>query len=211
MKDISFLITISRRSDAEAFIRFYKKYGIATVYSAICHGTARLKTLSLLGLEQSEKVIHLAMVSRQKARFLLRHLSSELQIDVPDRGVAVAVPVSSIGGGKTMAYYLDGQEIADREDTEMECKYELILAVLDRGYTEMVMDAARSAGASGGTVVHAKGTGAKAAEKFFGVSIADEKEMIFIVARTNQKKDIMRAIMQNAGVSTPAQIGRAHV
>ena len=68
----------------------------------------------------------------------------------------------------------------------------------------MVMDAARSAGAGGGTTVRARGTGAKAAEKFFGISLAEEKEMVFIVSDVNKKKDIMRAIMQDAGINTKA-------
>ena len=65
------------------------------------------------------------------------------------------------------------------------------------------MDAAREAGAAGGTTINAKGTGA-GAEKFFGLSLAVEKEMVFIVASVDKKKDIMKAIMQKAGVDTKA-------
>jgi len=49
------------------------------------------------------------------------------------------------------------------------------------------MDAARSAGAGGGTVIHANGTGMESARKFLGVSLAAEKEIIFIVTRTEEK------------------------
>jgi len=67
-----------------------------------------------------------------------------------------------------------------------------------------VMDAARSAGAMGGTVLHAKGTNPFGENRFFGMSIADEKEMIMILTAANQKTAIMRAIMDKAGVSSPA-------
>ena len=86
----------------------------------------------------------------------------------------------------------------------MESKYELIITICSGGCTDMVMDAARSAGAAGGTVVHAKGTGAMSAKKFFGLSIAAEKEMVFIVARSKNKNEIMRAIMHHAGADTEA-------
>ena len=69
----------------------------------------------------------------------------------------------------------------------------------------MVMDAARGAGAYGGTVIHAKGTGMEQAEKFMGVSLAAEKEMIFIVAKKEQKNDIMKAVMEQAGLDTKAK------
>ena len=69
----------------------------------------------------------------------------------------------------------------------------------------MIMDAARAAGAYGGTVVHAKGTGMEAAEKFMGVSLAAEKEMVFIVTKTEQKNAIMQAIMKDAGLDSKAK------
>ena len=67
------------------------------------------------------------------------------------------------------------------------------------------MDAAREASASGGTVIHAKGTGAEKAEKFLGVSIATEKEMIFMVTRKENKNAIMKAIMEKAGIESKAR------
>ena len=85
----------------------------------------------------------------------------------------------------------------------MQTVQELIVAVYEKGYTDMVMDAAREAGAGGGTTIRAKGTGA-GAQKFFGLSLAEEKEMLFIVTATDKKKDIMRAIMQNAGIDSKA-------
>jgi hypothetical protein len=66
------------------------------------------------------------------------------------------------------------------------------------------MDAARAAGARGGTVLHGKGTGSKDAEKFFSVSIASEKEVILIVAKSSEKAAIMQSIVQGAGVGTEA-------
>lgn len=84
-------------------------------------------------------------------------------------------------------------------------KYELIVVIANHGYSEEVMEAARAQGAGGGTVIHAKGTGLEKAEKFLGVSIADEKEMIFIVAKAEMKNSIMRSIMENAGLGSKAK------
>ena len=67
----------------------------------------------------------------------------------------------------------------------------------------MVMDAAREAGAGGGTTINAKGTAA-GAEKFFGLSLAEEKEIVLIVSDAEKKKDIMKAIMQKAGIDSKA-------
>ena len=82
---------------------------------------------------------------------------------------------------------------------------ELIVIISNQGYNDMVMDAAREAGAYGGTVVHARGTGMERAERFLGISLASEKDMIFIVAKTGQRGPIMRKIMEKAGMETPAK------
>ena len=86
----------------------------------------------------------------------------------------------------------------------MNFTHELIIVVLNQGYTDEVMNAARAAGAGGGTVLHAKGTGAEYARKFLGVSLASEKECILIVSETGNRSAIMEAIAREAGPSTPA-------
>lgn len=84
----------------------------------------------------------------------------------------------------------------------MDFSHELIMVIMNEGYSDTVMDAARSAGAGGGTVLHAKGTGRARAQKFFGVSLADEKDVVYIVAHADEKAAIMQAIADNAA---PAQ------
>ena len=88
---------------------------------------------------------------------------------------------------------------------EKEITHELLVVITNQGHTDMVMDAARAAGATGGTAVHAKGTGTELAKKFFGVSIAAEKELIFILTLEETRVPIMKAIMAQAGMQTEAQ------
>ena len=66
------------------------------------------------------------------------------------------------------------------------------------------MNAARSAGAAGGTVIHGKGTIPENAARFLNVSIASEKEVIMIVSRREDKAKIMRSVLERAGASTEA-------
>ena len=69
-----------------------------------------------------------------------------------------------------------------------ETEYELLVAIANQGCIDTVMDVARSVGAGGGTVIHAKGTGMETAEKFLGVSLAAEKEIILIVNKKRTEK-----------------------
>jgi len=79
-------------------------------------------------------------------------------------------------------------------------KFDLILTVVNRGFADTVMDAAKSAGAHGGTVLYARGAGIHEAEKFFGISIQPEKEVVLILVQREYKKNIMLAITKEAGL-----------
>lgn len=81
-----------------------------------------------------------------------------------------------------------------------EKKYELIITVVNRGFADLVMDAAKSAGATGGTILHARGTGIHEAEKFFGISIQPEKDVVLILTERDSKNPIMQAIKKEAGL-----------
>ena len=102
--------------------------------------------------------------------------------------------------------FLKGNEAGTGKYTpELNFAYELIVIIASEGQTDLVMDAARAAGARGGTVLHGKGTGAKADPKFHNISIAEEKEVILIVSKTEEKSEIMRSILKKAGPDTPAK------
>lgn len=132
---------------------------------------------------------------------LMRAAKRKMFIDIPGNGIMLAIPIKSVSGGKNLAYFTDGQEIGGAVP-DMNFKNELIVIILNEGYADMVMDAARSANAAGGTILHAKGTGGQKAEKFFGVSLAEEKDMIYIIAPSGKKSEIMKAVNQSCGTDT---------
>ena len=80
--------------------------------------------------------------------------------------------------------------------------FELIVSIVNKGFTSIVMDAARSVGAKGGTIINAKGSGAHEAEKMFGITVQPEKEMVFIIAPKDERNDIMKAIIEKAGLNS---------
>ena len=80
--------------------------------------------------------------------------------------------------------------------------YELVLTILNRGYTDTVMDAAKEAGARGGTVVNARRVGFEDAQNLLGFSIQPEKEIIVILIPKAEKKPVMQAINKVAGLTS---------
>ena len=80
--------------------------------------------------------------------------------------------------------------------------YEMILCVVNAGYSELVMDAAREEGARGGTVIHARGTANKEAEQFFHIAIQPDKEIVIILVSSEIKDNVLHAIYKNAGLKS---------
>lgn len=206
MSDIYIMTTIIDRKNSKKYIDLYKKDKLEVMYITLGEGTARGDILDYLGLEASEKMVIFNFMQQHDWMLTKKNLQRKLQIDAPGEGIAFLVPLSSIGGKRTLQFLLDRQELPESEESTLkDTTYELIVAIADQGNLEMVMDAARGAGAYGGTVIHAKGTGMEYAEKYLGVTIAAEKAMIFIVTKKDQKNSIMKAIMEQAGMQTPAK------
>lgn len=84
-------------------------------------------------------------------------------------------------------------------------EHELIVCIVNAGFSEQVMDAARSVGAGGGTVIHAKGTANKEAEALFRITVQPEKEMVMILVAQKLKEDVLHALYKSVGLNTPGQ------
>ena len=201
MHGADLMITITDRTRCGEFAAWYQEHGVSLVLTALGHGTATAEILDFLGLEASEKAVMFCVAPHSPR--MVREAARALWLDVPGNGVLMTVPVCSIGGMATKEYLVREQE--GEESMEKIPSHELIVVITNQGCTDMVMEAAREAGAGGGTAIHAKGTGMELASKFFGVSIAAEKEMLFILVREQDKKPIMKAVMTKAGMQSEAQ------
>lgn len=164
-------------------------------------GTAMPSMLDMLGIESNERRIMLSVAGPEKTEKLIVLQKERLFLGVPGHGITVARHKKHRRRKNRGYLNKDGNE---KYTPELNYSYELIIAIANSGRTDTVMNAARKAGARGGTVIHGKGTGNENAEKFYHVSIAEEKEVILIVSAASQKSEIMRSILENAGPGTPA-------
>ena len=175
MSELYLMATISDRNQSRRFLAFYKEYGISVTFLTLGRGTAASEVLDAFGL------------------------------DIPGTGIAFVTPLSSIGGKRQLRFLTEDRGFEKEEESSLKgTDYELLVVIANQGYTDVIMDAARKANATGGTVIHAKGTGMEKAEKFLGVSLAQEKEMIFMVTKTKDKNGIMQSIMKEAGIGSKA-------
>lgn len=206
MGKLCLMTTIISRKQLKKYLRLYQEEALQVMFITLGAGTVSGDILDYFGLESTEKAVLFHVLEESAWESAKKKLRQRLQIDAPGEGIAFVVPLSSIGGKKTLQFLTGNLDFQKEEESVLkDTTHELIVVIANQGYTELAMDAARGAGAYGGTVIHAKGTGMEQAEKFMGVSLASEKEIIFIVAKTDQKNDIMKAVMERAGLQSKAK------
>lgn len=204
--NLYWMITITDRNQSQKFLSFYKTYGIEVVLSTLGKGTAASEILNDFGLEATQKAVLLSVVTGKIWSDVQKGLQAIMLIDIPGTGIAFTMPLSSIGGKRQLEFLTNGQPFQKGEESVLkDTKYELLVVIANQGYTEQIMAAARRENAGGGTVIHAKGTGMEGAEKFLGISLAAEKEMIYIVVHRDKRNEIMSAIMRDAGMASKAK------
>ena len=160
MGKLYLMTTIVDRKAAKKYSELYWESGQHVAFVTLGFGTASNDILDYLGMENTEKAVIYSVLEEETWLDVKKQLQRKLKIDAPGGGIAFIVPLSSIGGKKPLQFLLEKEDYKKEEESVLkETSHELIVVIADQGNIELVMDAARDAGAYGGTVVHAKGTG----------------------------------------------------
>ena len=205
---VLFLITTPKLSQKAA--NMFHKGAVPVQYRWNAVGTAPSEMIDILGLGSPDKQVLISILPKPFADEMLRKLKKELKLGTVNSGIAFTMPLS--GANNLILRMLEqlkgkGNDVPERKDetTMADTKYSLIAVVTNQGYSEEVMDAARKAGAGGGTVVPSRRIGNKEVMGFWGMSIQEEREMLFIVTKNERKLNIMRAIGEKCGMHSEAK------
>jgi nitrogen regulatory protein PII len=180
-------------------------------------GTASSEILDLLGIGAGDKAVMICLEQKVMVPVLMKEVQKKLRRSSPGAGIAFTVPLSAINDPVMLIFkqsILKNEKIAaensgtDSRGRNMEnnaITHDLIVAVVNHGYSDELMNTARGAGASGGTVINARGQAHEGAVKFFGIPVQDEKEMILILTGREKKVPLMKAICEAHGLNSSAQ------
>lgn len=200
---MNLLITVIEPHQEEIYAHILSRLKLPVNMTLHGRGTASKRMLDVLGLERKPKRAVFSIAAEEATRRLMEAVRRELYIDAPGNGISIALPIKSVGGAKTLEF-LSGSEAPKPVSAKSEYENEMILALSNEGYADTIMEAARSAGARGGTVLHGKGTARGDETRFYNVNITDEKELVMIVTPSRDKAAIMSAILKQAGPASPA-------
>ena len=154
-------------------------------------GTAENSIIQLLGLGDKSKDIVYILVEEEICQNVLDKIKESTQ-NKKNFGIAFTIDINNfLRSGSIKNLENENQGVEKMNDS-----YELINVIVNKGYAEDAMAAARKAGAGGGTIINARGTAKEGDAKFFGIEIVPEKEMLLILVPKDKKDEIIKAISE---------------
>lgn len=198
------LVTIVERDLEDKFIKLYRRNKVE--YNLVIYGigTASSSTLQYFGLEDVRKSVILSVLPRGFEYKIMSDLHNKLKVYEPGGGIAFSININS-ASKYFSALYDNYKESEEKINMVSKDNYQLIIAIVEEGYVDLVMTAAKKAGANGGTLLQGKGLGSKEAIKFLGLTIEPEKDVVLLLVPKEKHNAIMTEIVKGAGLSTPGR------
>ena len=183
------------------YLEMLEKYKVKFKAITYGKGTASSSLLEYFGLNEVGKIVIFAVLPNILGKHILGYTKSKMKINEPGNGIAFTIPLSS-----ATKYMEDFYKDNDMEDFEMdeEAKH-LIITIANEGFAEMIMNAAKKVGATGGTTINGRGLETEKIIKFLGISIEPEKDIVMILTDEDKKASIMNEIVAACGIKTPGR------
>ena len=193
MSGFTLISCIVNMGDSAKVLRAAKPYGIKGATIAHAKGTAHIRLLEVLMINEVRKEIVTMVMETERASEAMKGISAQMEFEKPHHGIAFSHAVGEcIGGGCTPA--------SGNKDEVMNSMYKAIYVIVDKGMAEDVIESANRAGARGGTVMNARSSGIHEAQKLFSIEIQPEKEQIMIIVASDIKDNVIGALQSDLNI-----------
>lgn len=178
-------------------LRQAKKCGVSGGTILLGKGTIINPFLNFLSLYDEKKEVVLMIANREIAGHTLNTLNKRFKFDKPHHGIAFTTSTVEVIGSRSSILKEDKRQENDKP------LYQIIVTIVDRGKADDVVEAAKSAGSRGGTIINARGSGVDETTKVFDMEIEPEKEMVIILASNNTSESIISSIREKLQINRP--------
>lgn len=176
-----------------------KKAGALGQTIFLGRGTVANRLLQFLGAHEVRKEILVAVAATEAAEEnLYGRLDEKFNLHKPRTGIAFSIPLKQLRAAQ--ARQTQGEE-SPKGVNKM--GYEAIFVIVDKGKAVDVLEAAESAGSTGGTVIHGRGSGTEEKAKLFNIAIEPEKDIVLILTKQEMTETITDAIDKQLRLSEP--------
>ncbi len=200
-----FLVTITDVNREKKLNDVYDRAGVHFRFHAHGQGTAPSAILDIFGFSGRTRLLTAAILARSDVPRVFRLLEERLFFSEKGRGIAFTIPITALQNRIAGILNENSQENPTPEGGKRTMEHSAIIVSVRSGFSDDVIDAARAAGARGGTILKCMRDSSEQVAKQFGVAIKEEQEFVLIVAGRENKKELMAAIAEKCGTKTEAQ------
>ena len=190
-------------------IRIAKECGALGSTTVLCRGTVTNKLLELLDLNEDRRELIFIIAESHLAQNLLETLNSRLKLAKPHHGIAFATEICSVRGmhnydsTKIREEHPMTDSINNTAKIKGDRMYNSIYVVVDKGKANDVIESSKKAGARGGTIFGARGSGIHETHKLFSMEVEPEKEVVLILVTEEETQKICDAIVTDMKLEEP--------
>ena len=174
-------------------LKLAKKLGALGGTIFIGHGTIGNQFLNMLGVLEIRKEIFITIIDEKIENIFYEEMSRKFHLDRAHHGIAFSVPLKN-------CLEIGGTKIISNTDKKGVSDLEAIFVIVDKGLSDNVLDSAKTAGSTGGTIIHGRGAGFQEKEKLFDFVIEPEKEIVLILSGAHKTEKIINAINQQLNI-----------
>ena len=196
MNTFSLLLILVPHGQARKIIHEGRALGLTGATTLIADGTVKSKVLDFLGINHIQKEVILTVGEHDALVSVMDALNRRLNITRKNFGIACLLPISFCNKRNAESVYAQTGET-------MNTMKSAIFTIVNRGRANDVVDATIQAGARGGTVLHARGSGANQTKLIFDIEIEPEKDIVLIVVKNDIKDKVVSGINEKMQIKDP--------
>jgi len=205
MVNIKLLFIILEDGYDKKIKHLLNKYNISIKVTLNASGTASSSVLDYFGLSETKKEVFMAIAPDYLSSEILEKIKNDYKLSDIGKGIAFSVPIVSANKYLSESFEKEKNDGSENMANKIEIKYHLVMTIVSEGYLEQVMNAAKKAGAQGGTAIKGRGLAGEKKLKVLGFNIEPEKDIVLNLVKEESKTKVMEEITKEVGLKTPGR------
>lgn len=204
-KKIMTLLSIVQQGKGKRLIKELSNLKIPMNFQTVGLGTAPTEMMDIFGLGTHDKDVVISIGAEDNVRDMLANFGENFQSHSKYGGLMIVLDVSA--AGRLLNEILNfGNQNLNKEFAPMKNEHHnnLIVISVNEGYSESVMQVARKAGATGGTVIKGRLADSEQFTEFVNTEVDGDREILFILAPTKVGAQIMADVNRDFGLTSAA-------
>lgn len=196
------LVFIVNPDKGERVVKYARETGVLGGTILLGEGTVRNTLLRKLGLDNTNKEVVLLLAPKIIAKRTMETISNKKDLNKVNSGIAFRTSIGNVFGITERQVKLGNKTLNDVDESKEKVKgekdnmHQALIAIINQGQGHEVMEVAEKHGATGGTILKARGAGSAEAQKVFNIQIEPEKDILLIITDDGHANEISNGISE---------------